>query len=31
MRKNKTGKIINRERKFIVFGAVLLLFLWGVR
>lgn len=30
MRKNKTGKMINRERKFIVLGAVLLLFLWAV-
>ena len=30
MRKSKTGKLISRERRFIVFGAVLLLFLWGV-
>ena len=30
MKKNKTGKLINKERKFVVFGAVLLLFLWGV-
>ena len=30
MKKNKTGRLINRERRFVVFGAVLLLFLWGV-
>ena len=30
MRKNKISKLINRERRFVVFGAVLLLFLWGV-
>ena len=30
MRKSKTGKLISRERKFIVVGAVLLLFLWGI-
>ncbi len=30
MKKSKTGRLINRERKFIVLGAVLLLFLWGV-
>ena len=30
MKKSKTGRLINRERRFIVFGAVLLLFLWGV-
>jgi len=30
MKKSKTGKLINRERRFMVFGAVLLLFLWGV-
>jgi len=30
MKKSKTGKLISRERRFIVFGAVLLLFLWGV-
>ena len=30
MKKNKTGKLINRERKFVVFGAILLLFLWGI-
>ena len=30
MRKSKTGKLINRERRFVVFGAVLLLFLWGI-
>ncbi len=30
MKKSKTGKLISRERRFMVFGAVLLLFLWGV-
>lgn len=30
MKKNKTGKLINREKRFIVVGAVLLLFLWGI-
>lgn len=30
MKKNKTGKLINREKKFVVFGAILLLFLWGI-
>ena len=30
MKKNKTGKLISRERRFVVFGAILLLFLWGV-
>lgn len=30
MRKSKTGKLISRERRFMVFGAVLLLFLWGI-
>ena len=30
MKKNKTWKLINRERRFIVVGAFLLLFLWGV-
>ena len=30
MKKNKTWKLINRERRFVVVGAVLLLFLWGV-
>lgn len=30
MKKSKTGKLISREKRFMVFGAVLLLFLWGV-
>lgn len=30
MKKSKTGKLISRERKFVVLGAILLLFLWGV-
>ena len=30
MRKSKTVKLISRERRFIVVGAVLLLFLWGI-
>jgi cell division protein FtsL len=30
MKKSKTGKLISRERRFVVFGAILLLFLWGV-
>ena len=30
MKKNKISRLINRERRFVVFGAVLLLFLWGV-
>lgn len=30
MKKNKTGKLINSERRFVVFGAILLLFLWGI-
>ena len=30
MTKNKTGKLIDRERRFVVIGAILLLFLWGV-
>ena len=30
MKKNKTGKLIDRERRFVVIGAILLLFLWGV-
>jgi cell division protein FtsL len=30
MKKNKTGKLISRERRFVVLGAILLLFLWGV-
>ena len=30
MKKNKISKLVNRERRFMVFGAVLLLFLWGV-
>lgn len=30
MKKNKTGKLIKREKRFIILGAVLLLFLWGV-
>ena len=29
MKKNKSGKL-NREKRFIVVGAVLLLFLWGI-
>ena len=29
MKKNRNGKL-NREKRFIVFGAVLLLFLWGI-
>ena len=30
MKKNKISKLVNRERRFMVFGAVLLLFLWGI-
>ena len=30
MRKSKTGKLISIERRFMAFGAVLLLFLWGI-
>ena len=30
MGKSKTAKLINRERRFMVFGAILLLFLWGI-
>lgn len=30
MKKNKISRLINRERRFVVFGAFLLLFLWGV-
>ena len=30
MKKNKINKLVNRERRFMVFGAVLLLFLWGI-
>lgn len=30
MKKSKTGKLISGERKFVVLGAILLLFLWGV-
>lgn len=30
MKKNKISKLVNRERRFVVFGAILLLFLWGI-
>ena len=30
MKKNKISKLVERERRFMVFGAVLLLFLWGI-
>ena len=30
MKKNKISKLVNRERRFTVFGAILLLFLWGI-
>ena len=30
MKKNKISKLVNRERRFVVFGSILLLFLWGI-
>ena len=30
MKKNKISKLVNRERRAMVFGAILLLFLWGI-
>jgi len=30
MKKNKISKLVEREKRFMVFGAVLLLFLWGI-
>ena len=30
MKKDKISKLVNRERRAMVFGAILLLFLWGI-